>query len=635
MNDWDKEQLRLLELVILTIEDAVLITEAEPISLPGPRIVYVNPVFTEMTGYTPEEVLGQTPRILQGPKTDRAALKQIRTALQNWQPCRVDLVNYRKDGSEFWIELSIVPVHDESGWYTHWVAIQRDITARKQAEDALRQSEERYRSLVDATAQIVWTTDPEGGVSSASDAWFELIGQSWAEAAPWGWLDHVHPDDRERVIQSWNYSLNTKTLYEVEYRVRSKNGSYRDFGVRGVPILNPDGSIREWIGTHTDITEKKQLESQILRIQRLESLGILASGIAHDLNNILTPILAAAQLLPLKFPHADQRTHQLLQIVEVSARRGADLVQQVLSFVRGTEEKLEILQVRHLLSEVRKLVQQTFPKSIEVQTNIAPDLWVVSADATQLHQVLMNLCVNARDAMPEGGVLELSAQNVFVDEEYARGNLEAKVGPFIQVTVSDTGVGVSTEIIDRIFEPFFTTKELGKGTGLGLSTVLGIVKSHNGFVTVSSQVGQGTEFEVFLPAVEATEALPLDSQELPHGHGELILVVDDEAQVREIAKTMLEIYNYRVLVGSDGIEAIALYAQHKDDISVVLTDMMMPSMDGQALIRALKKINSQVKVVAFSGLSSSDKPAKAAGATAFLSKPYTAKELLDTLQALL
>ena len=385
----------------------------------------------------------------------------------------------------------------------------------------------------------------------------------------------------------------------------------------------------------TDITEKKQFEAQFFRAQRMESIGTLASGIAHDLNNVLAPILMSAQLLQMKM--SDERSQRLLKILENNVKRGAALVKQVLSFSRGLEGKRTILQVRHLILEIKNIANETFPKSIEFYIDIAPDLWSVCGDATQLHQVLMNLCVNARDAMPNGGTLSISGENIFIDENYARMHLDAVVGNYIIITVADTGTGISPEILDRIFEPFFTTKDLGLGTGLGLATVMGIIKSHGGFINVYSQVGLGTQFKVFLPAAEGTETQQLEDLELPIGNGQLILVVDDEAAICEIAQTSLETFRYKVLTASDGIEALALYAQHKAEISVVLMDMMMPSMDGPTTIRTLQKINPKVKIIAVSGLASSDKvtAAMGSGVKAFLSKPYTAQELLKTIDKVL
>lgn len=398
-------------------------------------------------------------------------------------------------------------------------------------------------------------------------------------------------------------------------------------------VYDEQGKPKSILSVDTDITQKKHLEAQLFRTQRLESIGTLASGIAHDLNNILTPILAGAQLLPLKFPDADERTQHLLEILEINAKRGADLVKQVLSFARGVEGKRITLQLKHLIVEVVKILKETFPKSIEVYTDIPNDLWMVSGDSTQLHQVLMNLCVNARDAMPDGGTLTISAENLLIDENYARMNLEAKQGPYIMITVSDTGVGISPENLDRIFEPFFTTKAVGQGTGLGLSTVLGIVKSHGGFVNVYSEEGRGTTFRVYLPSVGGTEAPHIDHLLPPAGHGELILIVDDEVSIQDITKTSLEGHQYETLVASDGVEAIALYAKNADKISAVLMDIMLPVLDGLTTIRTLKKINPQVKIIATSGLISKTKLTEIVntGANSFLAKPYTVNELLLAL----
>jgi CheY-like chemotaxis protein len=350
----------------------------------------------------------------------------------------------------------------------------------------------------------------------------------------------------------------------------------------------------------------------------------------------LTPILISAQLLENKLP--DERSQQLLQLIETNTKRGAGLVKQVLSFARGIEGKRIPMQVGHLLLEIEQIAKRTFPKSIEIDTDIpVRDLWTVCADATQLHQVFVNLCVNARDAMPDGGTLFLAAENFFVDVNYTRMNLEAKVGSYVVVTIADTGIGIPPPVLERIFEPFFTTKEVGKGTGLGLSTVIGIVKSHSGFIEVESEVEKGSQFKVYLPTVNETATQPALDLAMPGGGGELILVVDDEPSMREITKTSLESHNYRVIAANDGIDAIALYARYKDQISLVLMDLMMPSMDGLTAIRTLQKINPQVKIIASSGLISSVELAEAAGigVKTFLSKPYTAKELLDALHGVL
>jgi two-component system, cell cycle sensor histidine kinase and response regulator CckA len=420
---------------------------------------------------------------------------------------------------------------------------------------------------------------------------------------------------------AWEGELQQKTKLGKDITVESRWTLVHQFYKKAQVILV----------VNTDITERKQLESQFLRAQRLESIGTLASGIAHDLNNVLAPILMTAQLLESQLK--DERSQRLLPILISNAKRGASLVKQVLSFTRGVEGNRTLFQVKHLILEIKQIIKETFPKTIELNVKIPQNLWTISGDATQLHQVLMNLCVNARDAMPNGGTLSIITENMVIDENYAKMHIDARVGSYIVITVSDTGVGIPEEILDRIYEPFFTTKEIGKGTGLGLSTVLGIVKSHGGFINVYSEPGKGSKFKVYLPATEAIESVENAQENLPQGNGELILVVDDEAGIRDITKTSLENHNYQAITASDGIEAVALYAEYRDKISVVLTDMIMPSMDGITTIRTLQKINPQVKIIAVSGLAISEKINTAidTGIKAFLAKPYTAKQLLETI----
>jgi hypothetical protein len=337
---------------------------------------------------------------------------------------------------------------------------------------------------------------------------------------------------------------------------------------------------------------------------------------------------------------SDEKSIGLVETLEASAERGANLVKQVLSFARGAEGEHSIIQVRHIISEIDKILKETFPKSIEITTDVPKDLWPISADPTQFHQVMMNLCVNARDAMPNGGALKIHARDFIADENYARMNIEAKAGPYIVIDVTDRGVGIPSEIIDRIFEPFFTTKEPGKGTGLGLSTVFRIVKDHGGFVRVYSEVGKGTKFSVYLPAADTTETRHLAKKQienLPTGNGELILVVDDEASVREIAKISLVTNGYQAVTANDGAEAIALYVRKRREIKAVVLDVVMPIMDGPACIRALKKIDPGVKIILVSGLKDNSNLVKVENAdiAAFLTKPYTTETLLKTLKEVL
>ncbi|KOP23311.1 ATPase [Hapalosiphon sp. MRB220] len=532
-----------------------------------------------------------------------------------------------------YFDLTIEPLRNEAQEVVGVTCASIDISDRKLAEEKIREQ----AALLDVTTDAIFVRDLDNRVIFWNKGAENLYGWLAHEAYGKTVVELLYDDEPPEEVETALLAVIKQGKWQGELTRVTKSDKKVLVASRWTLVSQADGTPKSILTVDTDITEKKQLETQLFRAQRLESIGTLASGIAHDLNNILTPILAVSQLLPLKFPDIYSEHQHLLEILEDSARRGADLVKQVLSFARGVEGKRMTLQVKHLIREVVKIVKQTFPKSIEVSMDIAPDLWTVYGDSTQLHQVLMNLCVNARDAMQEGGNLTISAENLFIDENYARMNLEAKVGPYTIITVTDTGVGISREIIERIFEPFFTTKELGKGTGLGLSTVIGIVKSHGGFVNVHSEIGHGTQFKVYLPAAQEVEIESTSQLEPLAGKGELILVVDDEPAIQEITRASLETHNYKTLVATDGIEAIALYAQNRDKISAVLMDIMLPSLDGITAIRTLQKINPAVKIIATSGLASSSKLAEAStiNISDFLAKPYTVKELLLTLQKVL
>ncbi|PMB21954.1 hybrid sensor histidine kinase/response regulator [Fischerella thermalis CCMEE 5205] len=497
---------------------------------------------------------------------------------------------------------------------------------RKQNEQKIREQ----AALLDVATDAIFVQDLDGKILFWNKAAEHLYKWKKEEAIGKKASELWQEKDLSKLQAALSILMKNRA-WEGELQQITKTGQEITVESRWTLVKDFDNTTQCFLVVNTDITQKKLLESQFLRAQRLESIGTLASGIAHDLNNVLAPILMTAQLLESQLN--DERSKRLLPILISNAKRGANLVKQVLSFTRGMEGDRTLLQLKHIVREIQQVIRETFPKSIDVSTSIPPSLWTIYGDATQLHQVLMNLCVNARDAMPNGGTLTICAENFLVDENYARMHLDAKVGAYVAITVADTGVGIAPEIIDRIFEPFYTTKEFGKGTGLGLSTVLGIVKSHGGFVSVYSEIGKGSQFKVFLPAQQTPESLEEPEKELPTGNGELILVVDDEDSIRDITKTSLETHNYKAITASDGIEAIALYAEHRDEISVVLTDMLMPSMDGLTTIRTLKKINPNVKIIAVSGLASTEKVNAAAdiGVKAFLSKPYTAKQLLQTI----
>ncbi|WP_339394153.1 PAS domain S-box protein [Nostoc sp. UHCC 0870] len=564
-------------------------------------------------------------------------------SLHTGEPCSNVIMGIEKpNGQLTWLSINSQPLfrNNESTPYEVVVSFS-DITEQQQAEQKIREQ----AALLDVATDAIFVRDLNNHILFWNRGAESLYGWSASEilgTEPKTLLDPETSAHRHKIALK---TVIAAGVWQGELQKITKSGQNIIVESRWTVMRDAAGKPKSILIVDTDITQKKQLEEQFFRTQRLESLGTLAGGIAHDLNNILTPILAAAQLLQNRNNRKSEpssiaggkRSQQLLKIIENNAQRGAGLVKQVLSFARGCKGERTIIQLKHLITDIILIGKQTFPKSIECATKLPEDLCAVSGNATQLHQVLMNLVVNARDAMPKGGKISISAENIFIDEAYASMNINAQVGHYILVKICDTGIGMPPKILDRIFEPFFTTKEAGTGTGLGLSTVLGITKSHGGFVTVTSKVGEGSQFNLFLPAVSAIPDLITENAAIPQGNGELILVVDDEVQICEIIKMILENHNYRTLTANNGIEAIALYAQHKHQINAIVMDMLMPEMNGETAIRTLQKMNPKVQIIACSGQNSPAglEQVTGIGVDQVLPKPFTTPELLNSLHNLL
>lgn len=596
---------------------------------------FFNQTWLDYTGQNIEEELGTgwTKRLHQ---VDRERYWQIYySAFEQREEFTIEYRLQKADGEYGWILDRGVPRFDINHEFAGYIGSCIDISSRKQAEANLREREAQLRTALDAAAMGTWTWEIYTNKVILSERSQSILGCTAEEINTLdAVLERIHPEDRPEIKQRAKQAIEEGELYEVEARVTISDERYRWLTARGHVLLDSEGQPKRMIGVVADITEKKRLAEQTLHHQRLESLGSLAGGVAHDLNNIFTPIMMSVQLLPLTLAQINPRSKELLQMLENNVKRGSALVQQVLSFARGIEGKRGIVQVKHLIEDIKQIATETFPKSIEIKTNIVSNLLTVMGDATQLHQVLLNLAINARDAMPDGGMLNISAVNLSLDEEYVREHPQAHVGSYVAISVSDTGVGIPSENIAQIFEPFFTTKDDRGGTGLGLATVINIVQNHGGFVDVVSRIGQGTQFNVFIPASEVAEPDSIESMTIPKGSGELILVADDEATIREITRASLETHDYRVITVNDGIEAVATYVKEQAQIAVVLMNMMMPGMDGMTAIRTLQKINPEVKIVAISGHNFTSKMFRNRNLNIknFLAKPYTTQTLLQIIR---
>lgn len=511
---------------------------------------------------------------------------------------------------------------------------------RAQAENLDQQVKERTRQIEDQALviarapQAITIEDGDHLIQQWNAGAAKLYGWTDQEAVGRNAIDLLYSRRDAKLLEAMETTAKVGS-WTGELTQRTKDGREVIVDSSWNAIAGEDGKPRLVFVISSDITEKKKIQAQFLRAQRMESLGTLAGGIAHDMNNLLSPIMLGVPLLRQKL--CDPADLAIIDSLQASAERGSDMVRQILSFARVGESRRVRAPLKRLVGELTTMLKHAFPKDIAIETSIDDDLWAVSGDPTQLHQVLMNLCVNARDAMAGGGELLISAQNVRLDERTIRPHLRATPGPYVTVAVKDTGSGIASKDLDRVFDPFFTTKSPGKGTGLGLSTSLGIIESHGGFFDVASQPGGGATFRFFLPAVDAPLAPETTGESPParEGHGELILVADDEAPVREVVASTLRRFGYEALCAVDGADALAKLLQRKSDVRLVLMDIMMPVMDGSTAIGAIRKLYPDLPIIATSGLKDERDPGIADAKVTLLPKPYAAEALLGRIAALL
>jgi len=499
----------------------------------------------------------------------------------------------------------------------------------------LQQTEQKNREqaeLLDKATDAILVCDLNNLIIYWNQSAERIYGWTAAEAIGKDLVETLFHGKPPSQLQEMTKNVDERGEWTGELHELTKGGQPLIVQCRATRIRDEKQQLKSLLLINTDITERKQLEEQFLRSQRLESLGVLISGIAHDLNNSLTPVLLGINMI-----RDDQgEKESLLKTMEASAKRGADMVKQVLAFARGGDAQKTTIYVDPLVKEMGKIITDTFPKNIDCQVKLNTQSWTVSGIPTQLYQVLMNLCVNARDAMPDGGTLTLTVENIRLDAGMAVQHRDAKPGEYVCVSVADTGAGIPAEQMEKIFQPFYTTKAAGKGTGLGLSTSLNIIKTHGGFLDVKSEMGRGTEFKFYLPSTIGSIAAPVPKDPLlPTGHGERILIVDDEAIVLVIARTALENFGYEVFTVNSGLEAIATLDENRD-MDVVITDLAMPFMSGSATAVALRRINPDIKIVIAGDLEKEaediNRKVKVDG---FISKPFTVTKLLAVLNRVL
>lgn len=625
----------LLQAVVEGTNDCVFVKDLQG------RYLLVNQAAQRMTNLKMSEIVGHTDEEIFGKHAAQSFVESDRLSLQSQKVITTEEI-MEFGGTVRTFLANKGPYCDGRGNVVGVIGISRDITHRKIAERRIA----AQAALIDQARDAIYEREMDGRLIFWSKGAERIYGWTAAEAVgrPAGELFQTA---QERYLAT-NETLQASGGWQGEIQKKAKDGTLLMLDSRLTLVRDASGEPRSVLVIDTDITASKKIEQQLLRSQRMESIGTLAGGIAHDLNNALAPIIMALDLMQLRFP--DRESQALLSIVNASAHRGADMVRQVLSFARGMDGKRVEVAVDQVVLEVGKIAADTFPPEYLVRTRLPENLWQVSGDPTQLHQVLMNLALNARDAMPGGGTLVLSAGNIMLDAHHVGLSDEGPGGPYVFLQVEDSGVGMAADVLEKIFDPFFTTKEFGKGTGLGLSTSLAIVKSHGGFIRCYSEPGNGAKFSAYLPAIlpSATEIpnatgeiIPapgsLVAAPLPRGSGQLILVVDDEESVRQITRRALESYGYHVVLASDGAEAVAIFGRQREEIAAILTDMSMPVMDGATTIQILRHMDPSVPIIATSGFSihSDHIHSRNLGVQAFLSKPFPGEALLTTLAEIL
>jgi PAS domain S-box-containing protein len=524
------------------------------------------------------------------------------------------------------------------------IEVDNDVTEQKHAEEALRRGEARYRALVAAAAQIVWTASADGRRPIDTSQWEAFTGQTGSEATWGGWFEAIHPDDRAEAIRAWSEAVAARRPLAAEHRLRRRDGEYRSMEVRAVPVLDEQGRIREWVGAHTDITDRVQAEEQLSQAQRLQAVGTLAGGVAHEVNNQLMAVLGFGEFVLGALGQEHPQAGDVREMVG-AATRAARVAQQLLTFSRRQVKQTQVLDLHAAMTALVPVLERLLGADKILVLRPKRARRRVFADATQVDQVLINLAANARDAMRTGGRLTLSTDDVLLDEEYAEAHGVSHLvpGPYVRITVSDTGTGMSKETLAKVFEPFYTTKPVGAGTGLGLSTVYGIVKQHDGFIWPYSEPGVGTTMKIYLPAAPEDAKVPSEverepvAETPPEIEPALVLVVEDEPAIRELVRRTLESAGLVVIEAENGRQALDIFALGGEPPKLILSDVIMPVVNGRELSDALADMHPNLPVLFMSGYTGDDVLARSLlpETAQFIQKPFAPEELLSRVRRML
>jgi PAS domain S-box-containing protein len=637
--DADLERLRLLESAVVHARDAVVILSDRQAKDAGRSVLYVNKAFTDISGYDAEEVLGRSLHFLRGPKSDPGTLAKLRDALNAKTPFQCEILNYRKDGSTFWGELSVVPVPGSTEAVAYWVMIQRDVSDRKTAEEKLQHSETMLAEAQQLASIGSWEFVPGQHLCWWSSEMYRIYGVDAATFQPniTTCLTYTYPEDRDRV-QKFHQQIQQKRERDpksIEFRIVRPDGSIRYVIKTYSQVLEPNTlAIARLTGTTQDVTERRLGQAQLLQAQKMELIGRMAGGIAHDFNNMLTGLIGHLELLQIQPGEANTKR---METIQSAALRATKISKNLLGLARKSDLHRRCIDLAPIVQEVVDFLETTTNGTVRFDLDIRTRS-CVQGDRTFLHQVLLNLCVNARDAMPGGGTMTIRLE----ENRFPAGLTNSRTGEYIRLTVADTGTGIPTELREKIFEPFFTTKSSDKGTGLGLAMVHSIVEQHNGWIELESNLGWGTMFHVYLPLFErcgdvddpaSKEETVVDVTPPPNvmSRKPVILVIDDEPMIRDLATAILENDGYEVHTAHDGYDAIRQFSTTHTEVQLVILDLTMPGLNGKETYRELRSISTTANVLLSSGYTS-ENVQDIDGVLGLLPKPYRPVELLAAVR---